>query len=190
MKLTAFWRVKNGECAACLKYSVGILLNKYIKCNIWRLAVRYDIYIYVIRRLKVNTGHTLLNCRIGCRVTWLRYPLSSSFPSHESRNFKSNHCHYNPLLFAVYFPSVSWSEMDNFRNWYLMGKYTWNELTDLGIAYGVTATVVWTGWERRKVFEARSLAVVSRTLNHAPPEHKEKLLTSCHIQYYCNYSSY
>jgi len=32
------------------------LLNKYIKCNIWRLAVRYDIYIYiyVIRRLKVN----------------------------------------------------------------------------------------------------------------------------------------
>jgi len=32
------------------------LLNKYIKCNVWRLAVRYDIYIYiyVIRRLKVN----------------------------------------------------------------------------------------------------------------------------------------
>ena len=32
------------------------LLNKYIKCNIWRLTVRYDIYIYiyVIRRLKVN----------------------------------------------------------------------------------------------------------------------------------------
>ena len=32
------------------------LLNKYIKCNIWRLAVRYDIYIYiyVIRRIKVN----------------------------------------------------------------------------------------------------------------------------------------
>jgi len=31
------------------------LLNKYIKCNIWRLAVQYDIYIYVIRQLKVNT---------------------------------------------------------------------------------------------------------------------------------------
>ena len=34
------------------------MLNKYIKCNVWRLAVRYDIYIYiyiyVIRRLKVN----------------------------------------------------------------------------------------------------------------------------------------
>jgi len=32
------------------------LLNKYIKFNIWRLAVRYDIYIYVIRRLKFNSG--------------------------------------------------------------------------------------------------------------------------------------
>jgi hypothetical protein len=29
-------------------------LNKYINCNVWRLVVRYDIYIYVIRRLKVN----------------------------------------------------------------------------------------------------------------------------------------
>ena len=25
------------------------LLNKYIKCSVWRLAVRYDIYIYVVR---------------------------------------------------------------------------------------------------------------------------------------------
>ena len=33
------------------------MLNKYIKCNIWKLAVRYDIYIYVIRLLKVKTGH-------------------------------------------------------------------------------------------------------------------------------------
>jgi hypothetical protein len=36
------------------------LLTKYIKCNVWRLAVRYDIYIYiyiyiyVVRRLRVN----------------------------------------------------------------------------------------------------------------------------------------
>jgi hypothetical protein len=31
---------KNGECAACLKYSVlGVVEKKYIKCNIWRLAV-------------------------------------------------------------------------------------------------------------------------------------------------------
>jgi hypothetical protein len=32
---------KNGECAACLKYSVLIFAEKkYIKCNIWRVAVR------------------------------------------------------------------------------------------------------------------------------------------------------
>ena len=126
---------------------------------------------------ELNAGHIRLNCRIMCCVTWLRYPLFSSVPSHESRYFKSNHCHYNPLLFAVYFPSVSWSEMNNFRNWFRIGKYTWNKLTDLGIAYGKTATIVWTGWERRQILEARSLAVGSRTRNHAPPEHNERLLT-------------
>jgi len=32
---------KIGECAACLKYSVLIfVVKKYIKCNIWRVAVR------------------------------------------------------------------------------------------------------------------------------------------------------
>jgi hypothetical protein len=31
---------KNRECAACLKYSVLILVEKNIKCNIWRVAVR------------------------------------------------------------------------------------------------------------------------------------------------------
>jgi len=32
---------KNGECAACLKYSVLIFVEeKYRKCNIWRVAVR------------------------------------------------------------------------------------------------------------------------------------------------------
>jgi hypothetical protein len=32
---------KNGECAGCLKYSVLIFVEKiYIKCNIWRVAVR------------------------------------------------------------------------------------------------------------------------------------------------------
>jgi len=30
------------------------LLNKYLKCSVWRLALRYDIYIYVVRLLKVN----------------------------------------------------------------------------------------------------------------------------------------
>jgi hypothetical protein len=57
---------KNRECAACLKYSVRIFLNKYIKCNVCRLAVRYDINICVIRRLKfklhiyLRTNETLI----------------------------------------------------------------------------------------------------------------------------------
>jgi len=44
------------------------LLNKYLKCSVWRLALRYDIYIYMslgFRRLSfflskywaVNCGH-------------------------------------------------------------------------------------------------------------------------------------
>jgi hypothetical protein len=31
----------------------GYLLNKYFKCSIWRLAVRYDIYIYGRQRVSV-----------------------------------------------------------------------------------------------------------------------------------------
>ena len=33
MKQIAFWRGKEGECIPCLKYSVPILLNKYINVN-------------------------------------------------------------------------------------------------------------------------------------------------------------
>jgi len=45
-KKVALWNIRhfeenNGECAACLKYWVLIVdEKKYIKCNIWRLAVR------------------------------------------------------------------------------------------------------------------------------------------------------
>jgi hypothetical protein len=28
MKLTAFWRERNGDCAACLKNSVGVFVEK------------------------------------------------------------------------------------------------------------------------------------------------------------------
>ena len=45
---------KNGECVACLKYSVLIFVEKiYIKCNIWRVAVRPS-YIQDARFLKVK----------------------------------------------------------------------------------------------------------------------------------------
>jgi len=36
------------------------LLNRYLKCSVWRLALRYDIYIYVVRLQKVKNL-----CNIG-----------------------------------------------------------------------------------------------------------------------------
>jgi hypothetical protein len=49
---------KNGECAAGLKYSVLIFVEKkYIKCNIWRVAVRPS-YIEDARFLKVKLHGT------------------------------------------------------------------------------------------------------------------------------------
>jgi hypothetical protein len=50
---------KNVECAACLKYSVLIVVEKYIKCNIRRVAVR-PCYIYDARFLKVKISHKKL----------------------------------------------------------------------------------------------------------------------------------
>jgi hypothetical protein len=45
---------KNGECAACSKYSVLIVVEKiYIKCNIWRVVVGPS-YIWDAGFLKVN----------------------------------------------------------------------------------------------------------------------------------------
>jgi hypothetical protein len=58
-KKVALWNKRhfeenNRECAACLKYSVLIICwKKYIKCNIWRVAVRPS-YIQDARFLKVN----------------------------------------------------------------------------------------------------------------------------------------
>ena len=55
---------KNGECAACLKYSVLIFVEKkYIKCNIWRVAV-CPSYIWDARFLKVNPHWKL--CQNTC----------------------------------------------------------------------------------------------------------------------------
>jgi hypothetical protein len=52
MKQTHF-EEKNGECAACLKYPVLKVVEKYIKCNIWRVAVRPS-FIQDARFLGVN----------------------------------------------------------------------------------------------------------------------------------------
>jgi len=46
-------------CAACLKYSVLIFVEKiYIKCNTWRVAVRPS-YIWDARFLKVKRRYQL-----------------------------------------------------------------------------------------------------------------------------------
>jgi hypothetical protein len=58
-KKVALWNkrhfeAKNEECAACLKYSVLIFVEKiYTKCDIWRVAVRPS-YIWDARLLKVK----------------------------------------------------------------------------------------------------------------------------------------
>jgi hypothetical protein len=54
---------KNGECVACLKYSVLIFVEKiYIKCNIWRVVVRPS-YIWDARFLKVNCNWVATRCQ-------------------------------------------------------------------------------------------------------------------------------
>jgi hypothetical protein len=49
---------KRTDCVACLKYSVRIFVEKYLKCSVWRLAVRYDPYMGrsapKVRNLRVN----------------------------------------------------------------------------------------------------------------------------------------
>jgi hypothetical protein len=67
-KKVALWKKrhfeeKNGECAACLKYSVLIFVEKkYIKCNIWRVVVRPS-YIWDARFLKANS---VILCLLIC----------------------------------------------------------------------------------------------------------------------------
>ena len=58
---------KNGECAACLKYSVLTFVEKKnIKCNIWRVAVRPS-YIWDARFLKVNSAGASVQSITGSR---------------------------------------------------------------------------------------------------------------------------
>jgi hypothetical protein len=57
---------KNGECAACLKYSVLIFVgNKYIKCNIWTVAVRpshiEDARFLKVKRNNANSIQSILS---------------------------------------------------------------------------------------------------------------------------------
>ena len=113
MKLTALWREKRGECAACLKIQYVYLLNKYIKCSVWRLAVRYVIYIYNVSRLRVNSNSgkdssspmlkipALWNvtvCRLGNDYQWWEDTVEGSkFGEFWYSLFNKNHLVWNLL---------------------------------------------------------------------------------------------
>ena len=45
MKQTAFWREKTESIEHVENIQYLYLLNKYIKCNVWRLEVQYDPYM-------------------------------------------------------------------------------------------------------------------------------------------------
>ena len=45
MKQTAFWREKTESAENVKNIQYLYLLNKYVKCNVWSLAVRYDQYM-------------------------------------------------------------------------------------------------------------------------------------------------
>ena len=86
---------KNGECAACLKYSVLIFVEKkYKKCNIWRVAVRPS-YIKDARFLKVKA---LNDPRLCPLYTHHIFRSSSEYRPFSWRNFFSLQS-YSFLLF-------------------------------------------------------------------------------------------
>jgi hypothetical protein len=66
-----FWRERHGDYATRLKnIQYGYLLNKYLKCSVWRLAVQYDTCVCVCVCVCVSLdskGLTLivLTCSIG-----------------------------------------------------------------------------------------------------------------------------
>jgi hypothetical protein len=72
MKKKRHFKEKNGECAACLKYSTLIFVEKkYIKCNMWRVAVRPS-YIRIGRTLTLSwpAGHICPTYKESFQVRW------------------------------------------------------------------------------------------------------------------------
>ena len=46
------------------------LLNKYLKCSVWRLALRYDIYIYiyVVRLQRVKQQSITMRANMNVKL--------------------------------------------------------------------------------------------------------------------------
>jgi hypothetical protein len=62
-------------------------LNKCLKCNVWRLAVRYVIYIYVVSRLRVKQQENLLHCKMCCIISTSH---KLSFNNNNNNNNNNN----------------------------------------------------------------------------------------------------
>jgi hypothetical protein len=87
MKQTASWREKTESIEHVLNIQYLYLLNKYIKCNVWRLAVRYDSYKSLgVKGLKEASKHSL------SRIKFL-------FPSFRARTSRAK---YN----SIYLPWI------------------------------------------------------------------------------------
>ena len=87
---------KNRECAACLKYSVLIFVEKiYIKCNIWRVAVRRS-YIWDARFLKVK-GYRKHSCfrelyKTNYLIEWLAISHGCLWQMYQRRKKSFRYC--------------------------------------------------------------------------------------------------
>ena len=82
---------KNGEYRACLKYSVPIFVE-YIKCNVWRLAVRYDSHIGVVKRQTVN-----INQLDAINFIMILFQASTCF-EHKCSSSEGQNCTMRPLV--------------------------------------------------------------------------------------------
>jgi hypothetical protein len=102
---------KNGECAARLKYSVLIFVEKNIKCNIWRVAVRPS-YIKDSGFLKVKKQlkhfWILLQPQFD---TWLQYLNQAKSSAHHMYHLPYSYI-YNQskikLLILTSFQTSTW----------------------------------------------------------------------------------
>jgi hypothetical protein len=73
------------------------LLTKYIKCNVWRLAVRYDIYVIRLQRVlsvDVASGHVSI---IPEHYVTLHYATNITLLKHEHISPAISHTHISIL---------------------------------------------------------------------------------------------